>query len=109
MAELTFNNVMIGSPQPDVLGEFYGRRRTRIRMRAIGRTGLRLAVATAGPQRKRTAHLLQERGRESPARKEGILELRPRGEDMGRMAHEPFHGRPTGARGCNAWHSDDSS
>ena len=25
MAELTFNNVMIGSPQPDVLGEFYGR------------------------------------------------------------------------------------
>src|SRR5437899_11100750 len=76
----------------EVLGKLYGRCRTRIGMRAIGRTALRLAVATASPQRKRTAHLLQKRRRESLARKEGILELRPRIEDVGRMAHEPFHG-----------------
>src|SRR6266403_1094583 len=89
----------------EVLGKLYGRCRTRIGMRAIGRTAFRLAVPTAGGQRKRTAHLLQKRRSESPARKEGILEFRPRVEDMGRMAHEFFHGRPTGARRCNARHS----
>src|SRR5882762_3786899 len=72
-------------------------------MRVIGWTAFRLAVATAGGQRKRTAHLLEKRSRESPARKEGILELRPGVEDVGRMAHEFFHGRPTGVRRCNAW------
>src|SRR5438477_521009 len=61
----------------EVLGKLYGRCRTRIGMRAIGRTALRLAVATAGPQRKRTSHLLQKRRRESLARKESILELYP--------------------------------
>src|SRR5467141_592249 len=66
----------------EVLGKLHGRCRTRIGMRAIGRTALRLAVATAGPQRKRTAHLLQKRRRESLARKESILELRPRAEDV---------------------------
>src|SRR6267378_4398802 len=74
-------------------------------MRVIGWTAFRLAVATAGGQRKRTAHLLEKRSRESPARKEGILELRPGVEDVGRMAHEFLHGRPTGARRCNARHS----
>ena len=43
----------------EVLGKLYSRRRTRIGMRVIGRTPLRLAVATAVRQRKRTAHLLQ--------------------------------------------------
>src|SRR3989442_8891832 len=89
----------------EVLGKLYGRCRTRISMRVIGRTALRLAVATPGGQRKRTAHLLQKRRRETLARKEGILELRPRIEDVGGMAHEPFHGRPTGVRRCDAWHS----
>src|SRR5256885_153170 len=89
----------------EVLGKLYGRCRTRIGMRVIGRTALRLAVATAVRQRKRTAHLLQKRGRESLARKEGILELRPGVEDVGRMAHELFHGRPAVARRCNARHS----
>src|SRR5882762_11874748 len=74
-------------------------------MRAIGRTAFRLAVATAGGRRKRTAHLLQKRRSKSPARKEGILELRPRVEDVGRKAHEFFHGRPSGTRRCNARHS----
>src|SRR5712692_8122194 len=55
--------------------------------------------------RRRTAHLLQKRRRESLARKEGILEFRPRVEDVRRMAHEFFHGCPTGVRKCNAWHS----
>src|SRR5882762_9087634 len=70
----------------EVLGKLYGRCRTRIGMRAIGRTALRLVVATASAQRKRTAHLLEKRRSESPARKEGILEVRPRVQDVGRMA-----------------------
>src|SRR5216684_7252762 len=65
----------------EVLGKLYGRCRTRIGMRVIGRTAFCLAVVTASGQRKRTAHLLQKPGRESPARKESILELRPGVED----------------------------
>src|SRR2546428_9992975 len=89
----------------EVLGKLYGRCRTRIGVRVIGRTALRLAVATARRQRQRTAHLLQKRRSESLAGKEGILELYPRVENVGCMAHEFFHGRPTSARRCNAWHS----
>src|SRR2546430_5308564 len=66
----------------EVLRKLHGRCGTRIGLRVIGRTGLRLAVATAGPQRKRTAHLLQKRRRESLARKESILELYPGAEDV---------------------------
>ena len=43
----------------EVLGKLYGRCRTQIDMRVIGWTAFRLAVATAGGQRKRTAYLLQ--------------------------------------------------
>src|SRR3981081_4399754 len=51
----------------EVLGELYGRCRTRIGVRVIGLTALRLAVATARRQRQRTADLLQKRTRESLA------------------------------------------